>query len=111
MSANTNKAVTLKAAAATPGAAADQSRPAPSPSARGLLLLGILVAVGAAIAMNVAGVTGKPFTPNAGAESFSLFAGFYVAAQIIERLLELVGPLLPVDAPGTGDAPGRGAPA
>jgi hypothetical protein len=36
--------------------------------------------------------------------NFSIFAAFYAAAQIIERAMELVTPLLPVDVSGaTGD--------
>jgi hypothetical protein len=62
-----------------------------------LVLAGLtVVAAGIAIALNAAGWTSAEFKPAAGATAnFSLFAGFYVAAQVIERLLELVSPLLP----------------
>jgi len=48
--------------------------------AGGLLVVGVLLAV-------VLKETGVAFKPG---EGFALFAGFYIAAQAIERLLELV---------------------
>jgi hypothetical protein len=69
----------------------------------GLLLVGAAVV---AVVMNAFGWTAKPFDPAANsAANFALFAGFYVAAQVIERLMQLISPNLPwwsVD--GTGAA-------
>lgn len=75
---------------------ADTSLPDPTARARwwllGLIVLAFVVAVG----MNALGWTGKPFTPAASSTAnFALFAGFYVAAQVIERLMQLVSPLVP----------------
>jgi hypothetical protein len=84
---------------ADPGASptpTDTSLPDPTSYAkRGLVGL-IAAAFIAAVAMNALGWVQKPFTPAVGgASNFNLFAGFYVAAQVIERILELVSPLLP----------------
>jgi hypothetical protein len=97
------------AAGAAPGGAAesgDKSLPDPSAWARGWLLAGIVLAIGAAILMNsVFGWTAKAWAPPKGDFNFSVFAAFYAAAQIIERGMELVAPLLPADTGSlTGDA-------
>lgn len=75
--------------------------PDPSAGARVLLFFCIVVAVVVAVAMHKLGWVGKQFKPPSADPSFALFAGFYVAAQIIERLMELVLPDLPVGR-GTG---------
>jgi hypothetical protein len=75
---------------------ADTTLPDPSALARILLLLLTAVAFGLAVLMNAAGWTGKPFSPAASSTAnFALFAGFYVAAQVIERLMQLISPLVP----------------
>lgn len=94
---------------------ADQSLPDPTKHALGWL--GALLALAAivAIGLNAAGLTGAPFDPPRGDFNFALFAGFYAAAQIIERLMELVVPFLPVKLPAlpagatSGDRAARAA--
>jgi hypothetical protein len=78
---------------------ADQSLPDPSPQARKTLAVLLLVSLVAAVLMNSLHLTAKQFTPPAGDANFVLLAAFYAAAQIIERLMELVVPLLPAKAP------------
>jgi len=98
------------AAGAGPAAPADTSLPDPTRYAKLALLGLLLVALVVALAWNGLGHVGTPFSPAKDeSANFALFAGFYVAAQVIERLLELVSPSLPwweVPAP---PAPG-GAP-
>jgi hypothetical protein len=64
----------------------------------GLLILAIAIAVG----LNALELTGRPFKPPEGDVSFSIFAGLFAGAQIIERAMEFVVPFLPVDIPTTG---------
>jgi hypothetical protein len=88
---------TITALAPTEGQNTDSSLPDPSRTAR-LILFGLTVAAFVlAVVMNAAGWTGKSFTPASAASTanFSLFAGFYVAAQVIERLMQLIAPLVP----------------
>jgi hypothetical protein len=73
----------------------DKSLPDASSKARLALALPLVLAVVVAVAMNVAGWTNDPFTPPEGDFNFALFAGFYVGAQVIERLMELVAPVRP----------------
>lgn len=88
-----------KIAAAAPGgdeAGADKTLPDPTGAAKwtliGLLLAGLVLS----ILLNAVGWTTRAFQPAQDATAnFALFAGFYVAAQVIERLLEVVSPLLP----------------
>jgi hypothetical protein len=87
----------INAAAPTAAQPGDTSLPDPSNAARAWLFFGVIIAIAAAIVMNLAGLTAKDFTPPKGDFNFAVFAGFYAAAQIIERLMELVTPLLPVD--------------
>jgi hypothetical protein len=96
-------------AAGVDAAPADNSLPDPTRVAKwalfGMLLLAALVGV----IWNNVGHAGTAFVPSmTSTANFALFAGFYVAAQIIERLLELVSPGLPVwnvpDAPNPGGA-------
>src|SRR5689334_15969368 len=84
-------------AAAGAGAAAqgDKSLPDASPQARVALLVLLVLAVVVAIVMNSIGLANKAWSPPKGDFNFALFAGFYAGAQIIERLMELVAPLLP----------------
>jgi hypothetical protein len=52
--------------------------------------------------LNEFGWTNQPFTPSAtAAATFALFAGFYVAAQVIERLMQLISPFIPWWPPPT----------
>src|SRR6478672_7971130 len=87
----------LKATAPDATAAGgDASLPDATRLAKLALLALLLLAFGLAILANAAGWSAHPFTPSAdGTANFALFAGFYVAAQAIERLMELVAPLLP----------------
>ena len=79
--------------------AADQGdKSLPDPTARAgfwaVVLLVVAVVVG--IAVNELDLTAAPFNPAEKTEAnFALFAGFYVGAQVIERLMEFVSPLLP----------------
>jgi hypothetical protein len=95
--ANTLGIITATAPAAPAAAAtADQSLPDPTRYARWALAGLMLLAVALAIVLNATGATGKEFSPAAKTTAnFALFAGFYVAAQVIERLLQLISPLLP----------------
>jgi hypothetical protein len=99
-----------KIAAAPPGGAngagADKTLPDPTVEAKwalvGLLLAGLVLS----ILLNAVGWTTRAFQPAQDATAnFALFAGFYVAAQVIERLLEVVSPLLPPwKLPGADEA-------
>jgi hypothetical protein len=92
----------LKASEAEPGKSVDTSLPDPSPAALTALAGLLVVAVAAAIIMTTAGLTGRVFEPPQGGVSFSIFAGLFAGAQIIERAMEFVVPLLPIPVPGTG---------
>lgn len=74
----------------------DKSLPDPTSNAK-LALAGLLAAaVVLAIVANAAKWTATPFRPaKEQTAEFALFAGFYVAAQVIERLMELVSSFLP----------------
>jgi hypothetical protein len=90
--------------AAAPGAAAagaDSSLPDASSVARLWLAIWLVVAVAIVLVWNGIGSTQSPFDPSENeTANFALFAGFYVGAQVIERLLELVSPLIPKALPG-----------
>jgi hypothetical protein len=74
----------------------DKSLPDPTGQAGAWTAVLLLVAIGVAIVVNEAGWTGRPFDPAKKAEAnFALFAGFYVGAQVIERLMEFIAPVLP----------------
>jgi hypothetical protein len=90
-----NKTGKIKAEPAGPDGG-DASLPDPTKTAR-LFLAGCVVAAAiVAIVENAAGWATKAFDPaQVPAANFALFAGFYVGAQVIERLMELVSPLLP----------------
>jgi hypothetical protein len=92
--------------AAAPAETGDKGLPDPSASARLWLLGGILLAIAAAVLMNsVFDWTRKAWEPPKGDFNFAIFAAFYATAQIIERAMELVAPLLPVSTGTlTGDA-------
>jgi len=86
------------ASAADPPAVgtADASLPDASLLARGVLFAMGGIAVALAIVANILHWNHAPFAPSKiPAADFGLFAGFYIGAQIIERVGELVAPLLP----------------
>ena len=75
---------------------ADNSLPDPTSYARHLLLALLLLSVAISVVLNAVGLTSNEFKPTQMATAnFALFAAFYVAAQVIERLMELISPLLP----------------
>jgi len=70
----------------------------PDPTRKATLWLAIFIVLAAmlAVLLNLFGWTNKPFSPSATTTaSFALFAGFYVAAQVIERLMQLISPFVP----------------
>jgi hypothetical protein len=85
-----------KVTANTPadGSAGDSSLPDPSSYAKWTLLGLLSFAAILAVALNGLHLTAKEYKPTGA--NFSLVAGFYVAAQVIERLLELVSPVFPL---------------
>jgi hypothetical protein len=87
-----------KITADTPAAAggADKSLPDPTRTARIFLFGCLVVALVVAIVADQVGWVTKGFEPAQTKEAnFALFAGFYVGAQVIERMMELFSPLLP----------------
>jgi hypothetical protein len=84
------------AGAGSAGAADDSSLPDPTSYGKLALAAFLLAALALAIIMPAADLTVKAFSPPSGVSTqFGLLAGFYVAAQVIERLMELVTPFLP----------------
>jgi len=55
----------------------------------------LLLAIAVAMVLNALHLTTRAFVPPPGDVNFVLLAAFYAAAQIIERTMELVAPLLP----------------
>jgi hypothetical protein len=87
---------TAPAGGGEPPAPADTSLPDPTKVAKWALGGMLLLALAVAVVWNQIGHAGAPFMPAEDeAANFALFAGFYAAAQVIERLLELVSPILP----------------
>lgn len=82
---------------------ADNTLPDPTRLAKIGLAVLILVGVALAIVLNAARATpSTPFKPSqTGTANFALFAGFYVAAQVIVAVMALFGPLLPPWGPPT----------
>jgi hypothetical protein len=92
-----NKTGKITATAPTGAAGEDSSLPDATRTARWFLFFCIVAALIVAIVVNCADWATRPFNPSkVEAANFALFAGFYVAAQVIERLMELVSPLLPI---------------
>lgn len=88
------------------GENADTSLPDPTRAAKITLAVMLVLAAAVAVALNELGWTTAAFAPSeAKVADFALFAGFYVAAQVIERLLEVVSPLLPLWPPDGDDDP------
>ncbi|MGC1852910.1 MAG: hypothetical protein WA687_10785 [Solirubrobacterales bacterium] len=78
-----------------PPAKSDSSLPDPTKTAKRVLFGGLVVAFVVAWIWNILG-TGAPFEPTKDEDAnVAFFAGFYAAAQVIERLLELISPVLP----------------
>lgn len=74
----------------------DKGLPDPTTAAKCVLAGLLAAAVVLAIVANAAKWTATPFRPaKEQTAEFALFAGFYVAAQVIERLMELVTSFLP----------------
>ncbi|HKB51331.1 MAG TPA: hypothetical protein VKC63_07870 [Solirubrobacterales bacterium] len=87
---------TAPAGGGDPPAPADTSLPDPTSVAKWMLAGMLLLALAVALIWNHFGHAGAPFMPAKDeTANFALFAGFYAAAQVIERLLELVSPVLP----------------
>jgi hypothetical protein len=87
----------ITASTQTEAGGGDSSLPDPTSTARWFLFGCLVVAFAAAVITDGAGWVTRPFEPSkAEVANFALFAGFYVAAQLIERLMELVSPLLPL---------------
>src|SRR5260221_12531755 len=105
---------TAPAGGGDPPAPADTSLPDPTSVAKWMLAGMLLLALAVALIWNHFGHAGAPFMPAKDeTANFALFAGFYAAAQVIERLLELVSPGLPFwespdpTTPGGAAAPGQ----
>ena len=82
--------------AGEPPAPADSSLPDPTKYAKHALLWMLLAALAVALIWNGLFHVAGAFKPSADeAANFAFFAGFYAAAQVIERMLELGAPLLP----------------
>ena len=83
----------------------DAPKPDPRASAVILGLLFLLAGLAVAIVFDVGDWDRRPFEPAKQADAnFALFAGFYVAAQIVERLLEPIAPLFPLKRATGGTA-------
>lgn len=89
---------TGKITAAESGETGGEDVSLPDPTSFARVFLGVCVVLSFVIAFAASGQgwATESFKPaQAGAANFALFAGFYVGAQLIERLMELVSPLLP----------------
>jgi hypothetical protein len=75
---------------------ADSALPDPTRYAQGSLAALLVIAAILAVVLNALDLTTKEFKPSdTTTANFGLFAAFYVGAQVIERVLQLVSPLLP----------------
>jgi hypothetical protein len=82
---------------------ADQSLPDASSGARDVLAMCVIISIVLAIVLNLLGWTGRAWAPpTGGGMNLSAFAGLYAGAQVLERAMELVVPLLRVPVPETG---------
>lgn len=92
-----NKTGKITAVAPTQATGEDGSLPDPTFAARVFLGACVILALLLAALMNWQDWATQSFTPaQVGAANFALFAGFYVGAQLIERLMEVVSPMLPL---------------
>jgi hypothetical protein len=74
----------------------DKTLPDPTGTAGAWAAVLLIVAILIGIALNSLELTADAFDPAKVSEAnFALFAGFYVGAQVIERLMEFISPLLP----------------
>jgi hypothetical protein len=74
----------------------DTSLPDPTSTARWWLTGLAVAAVGLGVLLNALHATAGPFKPSDNqTANFALFAGFYVGAQVIERVIEVISPLVP----------------
>jgi hypothetical protein len=74
----------------------DKSLPDPTGRAGALTAILLVVAIIVGIVLNAFDLTAAAFDPaKVGEANFALFAGFYVGAQVIERLMEFIAPVLP----------------
>jgi hypothetical protein len=84
----------------------DQTLPDPTNTAKWFLFGLALLAVLTALVLNWLKVTpppGQTFNPSENSvANFALFAGFYIAAQVIAGVLAVLGPMLPPWQPPTG---------
>ena len=79
-----------------PAEEGDKSLPDPTGRAAAVTAILLVVAIIVGIALNAFDATATAFDPaKVGEANFALFAGFYVGAQVIERLMEFVAPVLP----------------
>ena len=87
----------------------DTSLPDPTSAARVLAGLLAIVAVAAAFILDALDLAHQGFEPaKVSAANFALFAGFYVAALLIERAGEIVAPIMPPWAAPTNAPPPPG---
>lgn len=94
------------------GEAANADQTLPDPTHRAVTLLAVLVALSVivAVVLNMAGWTASQFKPASSATvDFALFAAFYVGAQVIERLMQFVSPLLPPWKTAGDEGPAKAA--
>jgi hypothetical protein len=91
-----NKTGKIVAAPSGDGAGKDTSLPDPTRTASRFLFGCTVLALLLALLLDAEGWTTRSFSPSrTGTADFALFAGFYVAAQVIERLMELISPAMP----------------
>jgi hypothetical protein len=76
----------------------DPNLPDPSRGAVVAMAIFVMLAVGSALLLDLTGIDqDPPFDPNkAKSADLTLFAGFFLAAAAIERVLELIAPALPL---------------
>jgi hypothetical protein len=87
----------------------DTSLPDPTARARTVSLILSVLAVVAALLINALDLTAKAFEPAKIKDAnFALFAGFYVAALLIERACELIAPHVPTWDPPKNAPPAPG---
>lgn len=81
----------------------DKSLPDPTRKATLWLAFFIVLAAVIAVVLHFFGWTNRQFTPSTVGvtATFGLLAGFYVAAQVIERLMQLISPFVPWWPPPT----------
>jgi hypothetical protein len=92
-----NKTGKITAVAPTAATGEDASLPDPTLIARIFLGVCVVLAFLVAVVANWQDWATQSFEPAKVEEAnFALFAGFYIGAQLIERLMELASPILPL---------------